>query len=80
MIDALYMLVLYLNLKEPEVYADKYSGFIRQLKSLPVGINMFSGFLATDYTKLFAAPVAGIAPMNRLLRHIKKQTTKGVSA
>jgi raffinose/stachyose/melibiose transport system permease protein len=50
------------------------------LKSLPVGINMFSGSLATDYGKQFAALVIGMTPMIVFYVIFRKQITKGVSA
>jgi len=50
------------------------------LKSLPVGINMFSGALATDYGKQFAALVIGMTPMVVFYVIFRKQITKGVSA
>jgi raffinose/stachyose/melibiose transport system permease protein len=49
-------------------------------KSLPVGINMFSGSLATDYGKQFAASVIGMTPMIVFYMIFRKQITKGVSA
>jgi len=51
-----------------------------RLKSLPVGINMFSGSLATDYGKQFAALVIGMTPMIIFYVIFRKQITKGVSA
>jgi raffinose/stachyose/melibiose transport system permease protein len=51
-----------------------------RFKSLPVGINMFSGSLATDYGKQFAALVIGMAPMIIFYIIFRKQITKGVSA
>jgi raffinose/stachyose/melibiose transport system permease protein len=50
------------------------------LKTLPVGINMFSGALATDYGKQFAALVIGMMPMIIFYVIFRKQITKGVSA
>jgi raffinose/stachyose/melibiose transport system permease protein len=50
------------------------------LKSLPLGINKFSGSLATDYGKQFAALVIGMAPMIIFYIIFRKQITKGVSA
>ena len=50
------------------------------LKSLPVGIRMFSGSLATDYGKQFAALVIGMTPMIIFYVIFRKQITKGVSA
>ena len=49
-------------------------------KSLPIGINMFSGSLATDYGKQFAALVIGMTPMIIFYILFRKQITKGVSA
>ncbi|MDR1837436.1 MAG: carbohydrate ABC transporter permease [Treponema sp.] len=51
-----------------------------RLKTLPVGINMFSGPLATDYGKQFAALVIGMMPMIFFYILFRKQITKGVSA
>jgi raffinose/stachyose/melibiose transport system permease protein len=51
-----------------------------KLKSLPVGISMFSGSLATDYGKQFAALVIGMTPMIFFYVIFRKQITKGVSA
>jgi len=51
-----------------------------ELKSLPVGINMFSGALASDYGKQFAALVIGMAPMILFYFIFRKQITSGVSA
>jgi len=51
-----------------------------KLKSLPVGISMFSGSLATDYGKQFAALVIGMTPMIVFYVIFRKQITKGVSA
>jgi raffinose/stachyose/melibiose transport system permease protein len=50
------------------------------LKSLPYGITKFSGSLATDYGKQFAALVIGMAPMIIFYVIFRKQITKGVSA
>jgi raffinose/stachyose/melibiose transport system permease protein len=50
------------------------------LKSLPYGITKFSGSLATDYGKQFAALVIGMAPMVTFYIIFRKQITKGVSA
>ena len=49
-------------------------------KSLPVGMRMFSGSLATDYGKQFAALVIGMTPMVIFYTIFRKQITKGVSA
>ena len=51
-----------------------------ELKSLPVGINMFSGALASDYGKQFAALVIGMFPMIIFYIIFRKQITRGVSA
>jgi raffinose/stachyose/melibiose transport system permease protein len=51
-----------------------------ELKSLPVGINMFSGALASDYGKQFAALVIGMAPMVLFYLIFRKRITAGVSA
>jgi raffinose/stachyose/melibiose transport system permease protein len=51
-----------------------------RFKSLPVGINMFAGPLATQYGKQFAALVIGMTPMIVFYVIFRKQITKGVSA
>jgi raffinose/stachyose/melibiose transport system permease protein len=51
-----------------------------RLKTLPLGINMFAGSLATDYGKQFAALTIGMAPMIIFYAIFRKQITKGVSA
>ena len=51
-----------------------------ELKSLPVGINMFSGTLSSDYGKQFSALVIGMIPMIIFYVIFRKQITKGVSA
>jgi raffinose/stachyose/melibiose transport system permease protein len=51
-----------------------------EIKSLPVGISMFSGALATDYGKQFAALVIGMTPMIIFYLIFRKQITKGVAA
>jgi len=51
-----------------------------ELKSLPVGINMFSGALASDFGKQFSALVIGMLPMVIFYVIFRKQITKGVSA
>ena len=51
-----------------------------ELKSLPVGINMFSGALASDYGKQFAALVIGMTPMIIFYLVFRKRITQGVSA
>lgn len=50
------------------------------LKSLPVGILMFSGALSTDYGKQFAALVIGMVPMIIFYLIFRHQITKGVAA
>jgi raffinose/stachyose/melibiose transport system permease protein len=51
-----------------------------EIKSLPVGINMFSGALASDYGKQFAALVIGMIPMIAFYLVFRRQITKGVAA
>jgi raffinose/stachyose/melibiose transport system permease protein len=50
------------------------------IKSLPVGINMFSGALASDFGKQFAALTIGAIPMIVFYLAFRKQITKGVAA
>ncbi|MCX7949541.1 MAG: carbohydrate ABC transporter permease, partial [Treponemataceae bacterium] len=50
------------------------------IKSLPVGILKFSGALATDYGKQFAALTIGMVPMLVFYLIFRKQITQGVSA
>jgi raffinose/stachyose/melibiose transport system permease protein len=50
------------------------------LKSIPIGIYMFSGALASDFGKQFAALVIGMTPMIVFYIIFRKQITKGVSA
>jgi raffinose/stachyose/melibiose transport system permease protein len=50
------------------------------IKSLPVGINRFSGALASDYGKQFSALVIGMIPMVIFYLIFRKQITKGVAA
>jgi raffinose/stachyose/melibiose transport system permease protein len=50
------------------------------VKSLPVGIAKFSGALASDYGKQFAALVIGLIPMVVFYVIFRKQITKGVAA
>jgi raffinose/stachyose/melibiose transport system permease protein len=50
------------------------------LKTIPYGMSMFSGSLATDYGKQFAALVIGMMPMIIFYAIFRKQITKGVSA
>ena len=49
------------------------------LKSLPLGIMRFDGTRATDYGKIFAALVVGMAPMLVFYIIFRKQITKGVT-
>jgi len=51
-----------------------------ELKSLPVGINMFSGALASDYGKQFSALVIGMIPMIVFYIVFRKRITRGVAA
>jgi len=51
-----------------------------RLKSLPVGIYMFSGALASDFGKQFAALVIGMTPMIIFYIIFRKQIVKGVAA
>jgi raffinose/stachyose/melibiose transport system permease protein len=51
-----------------------------ELKSLPVGINMFSGALASDYGKQFSALVIGMVPMIVFYFIFRKRITTGVAA
>ncbi|GHU81887.1 sugar ABC transporter permease [Spirochaetia bacterium] len=50
------------------------------IKSIPVGINSFSGALASDYGKQFPALVIGLVPMLIFYLIFNKQITKGVVA
>jgi len=50
------------------------------VKSLPVGIMKFSGTLASDYGKQFAALVIGAVPMIVYYFVFRKKITEGVSA
>jgi ABC-type sugar transport system, permease component len=50
------------------------------IKSLPVGIQKFSGALASDYGKQFAALVIGVIPMIVFYLSFRKQITNGVAA
>lgn len=50
------------------------------LKTVPMGMSMFSGALSTDYGKMFAALVTGMLPMIFFYIVFRKQITKGVSA
>lgn len=50
------------------------------LKSLPVGIMMFSGALASDWGKQLAALVIGLVPMIVFYLIFRNQITKGMAA
>jgi raffinose/stachyose/melibiose transport system permease protein len=50
------------------------------IKSIPVGIGRFSGALASDYGKQFAALVIGMIPMLIFYFVFRRQITKGVAA
>ncbi len=50
-----------------------------KIKSVPVGIARFSGALASDYGKQFAALVIGLIPMVLFYAIFRKQITKGVA-
>ncbi|MDR2070848.1 MAG: carbohydrate ABC transporter permease [Treponema sp.] len=50
------------------------------IKSIPVGVNRFSGALASDYGKQFSALVIGMIPMLIFYLIFRKQITKGVAA
>jgi raffinose/stachyose/melibiose transport system permease protein len=50
-----------------------------ELKSLPLGIMRFDGTRSTDYGKIFAALVVGMAPMLVFYTVFRKQITKGVT-
>ena len=50
------------------------------IKSIPVGINRFSGSLASDYGKQFSALVIGLVPMLVFYIMFRKQITTGVAA
>jgi raffinose/stachyose/melibiose transport system permease protein len=50
------------------------------IKSIPVGINRFSGSLASDYGKQFSALVIGMIPMAAFYLSFRKQITQGVAA
>jgi raffinose/stachyose/melibiose transport system permease protein len=51
-----------------------------RIKSIPVGINRFSGALASDFGKQFAALVIGLLPMLVFYGIFRKQITKGAAA
>ena len=51
-----------------------------ELRSLPVGIQKFSGNLGSDYGKQFAALVIGMTPMIIFYIIFRKQIVKGVAA
>lgn len=50
------------------------------LRTLPVGILKFSGTLASDYGRMFAALTVGMVPMLIFYLIFRKQITQGVSA
>jgi raffinose/stachyose/melibiose transport system permease protein len=50
------------------------------IKSIPVGVNRFSGALASDYGKQFSALVIGMVPMLLFYLVFRKQITRGVAA
>lgn len=50
------------------------------IKSLPVGVQKFSGALASDYGKQFAALMISIIPIIIFYGIFRKQITKGVAA
>jgi raffinose/stachyose/melibiose transport system permease protein len=50
------------------------------LKSLPVGINRFSGQMSVDFGKQFTALVIGVIPMIVFYLAFRKKITAGVSA
>jgi raffinose/stachyose/melibiose transport system permease protein len=50
------------------------------LKSLPVGINRFSGAMSVDYGKQFTALVIGVIPMIIFYMAFRRKITAGVSA
>ncbi|MEL3906281.1 MAG: carbohydrate ABC transporter permease [Treponema sp.] len=51
-----------------------------RLKSLPVGIQQFSGTLSTDFCKQFAALTIGMLPILIFYLVFRKEITKGISA
>ena len=51
-----------------------------ELKSLPVGINQFSGARASDFGKQFSALVIGMTPMIIFYLIFRKRITRGVAA
>ena len=52
----------------------------QRLRSLPVGIHIFSGALGSDYGRQFAALVIGLLPMVLFYLIFRNQITRGVSA
>jgi raffinose/stachyose/melibiose transport system permease protein len=50
------------------------------IKSIPVGVNRFSGALASDYGKQFSALTIGLLPMLIFYLLFRKQITKGAAA
>ncbi len=53
---------------------------VDRLKSLPVGIQQFSGTLSTDFCKQFAALTIGVFPILVFYLSFRKEITKGISA
>ncbi len=51
-----------------------------KIKSLPVGVQKFSGALASDYGKQFAALMISVIPIIIFYIIFRKQITKGVAA
>lgn len=51
-----------------------------KIKSLPVGVQKFSGALASDYGKQFAALMISVIPIIIFYGIFRKQITKGVAA
>jgi raffinose/stachyose/melibiose transport system permease protein len=50
------------------------------IKSIPVGINRFSGALASDYGRQFSALTIGLLPMLVFYLVFRKQITRGAAA
>ena len=50
------------------------------IKSLPVGILKFSGTLASDYGKQFAALVIGMVPMLAFYLAFRRHIQRGLTA
>ena len=51
-----------------------------KIKSLPVGVQKFSGALASDYGKQFAALMISVIPIIGFYGVFRKQITQGVAA